>query len=209
VRSRSNFGSKTALSLQFWQENGADTTFLAISRRGAMLINDLAVRAKFPRRAPLAELDADVETNPDNYEGGRLRPLQELRPLRMPVHKGMQVYLTRNVRKDTDFVNGMKATVDRYHAPTQGLWVVTETGHRNVIWPWTDTDLGNHTYYPVRPGYASTVLKFQGAELRHATLFLDAANVPGAAYTAMSRVSYGNQCLIGGQVTRQHFMPAR
>ena len=31
-------------------------------------------------------------------------------------------------------------------------------------------------------------MKFQGAELRHVTLWLDIAGVPGAAYTGLSRV---------------------
>ena len=60
--------------------------------------------------------------------------------------------------------------VESYDAKSKGLRVVTHTGYRVVIWPWTDDKLGNMTYYPVRPGYASTVMKFQGAECSHVTI---------------------------------------
>ena len=76
----------------------------------------------------------------------------------------------------------------------------------NFVWPWTDSELGHKTYYPVRPGYASTVLKFQGAELEHVTAYLD---VPGAAYTAASRSQKGSDILFGGKLTAEHFKPAR
>eukprot|EP00973_Karenia_brevis_P049547 6875151-Karenia_brevis.AAC.1 len=60
----------------------------------------------------------------------------------------------------------------------------------------------------MRPGYCSTIIKFQGAELEHVTLFLDTPGVPGAAYTAISRVSSSKDYLIGGTVNRLHFTPA-
>jgi hypothetical protein len=40
-------------------------------------------------------------------------------------------------------------------------------------------------------------------------VYLDKKHVPAAAYTAMSRVSYQMQCLIGGGVSADHFTPAR
>ena len=92
---------------------------------------------------------------------------------------------------------------------TKGLTVVTETNKRVIVWPWTDTDIGHRVYYPVRPGYASTILKFQGAELEHVTAYLDAPGVPGAAYTAASRVKRGQDVLFGGRLTAEHFKPAR
>ena len=39
------------------------------------------------------------------------------------------------------------------------------------------------------------------------TVYLDASGVPGAAYTALSRVSYGKDFLIGGIVRAEHFQP--
>ncbi len=121
--------------------------------------------------------------------------------------EGMTLYFTRNVRKDIDFVNGMRCVVEGFDAASKGLRVKTATGHRVVAWNWTDKELGGATYYPVRVGYASTVIKFQGAELSMVILYLDTYS-PGAAYTAMSRVKYGSQCLIGGDVNKRHFTPA-
>ena len=106
------------------------------------------------------------------------------------------------------YVNGMQATIESFDAASKGLRVITKTGHRIVIWPWTNADLDNVTYYPIRPGYASTIVKFQGAELEHVTVWLDVPGIPGAAYTAMSRVKLGENCLIGGNVKALHFMPA-
>ena len=63
--------------------------------------------------------------------------------------------------------------------------------------------------YPVRPGYASTIMKFQGAELDHITVWLDAVGVPGAAYTAASRVRRGSDILFGGDLKAEHFKPAK
>ena len=68
---------------------------------------------------------------------------------------------------------------------------------------------GNKTYFPLKPGYATTVLKVCGAKLPHVTLWLEVPKVLAAAYTGMSRVAYGRDLLIGGNVTRDHFTPAR
>ena len=43
--------------------------------------------------------------------------------------------------------------------------------------------------------------KMAGAELEHAVVWLDRPHVPGAAYTAMSRVFYGANLLLGGMLT--------
>jgi ATP-dependent exoDNAse (exonuclease V) alpha subunit len=83
------------------------------------------------------------------------------------------------------------------------------TGKRVAITRASNEDLGGITYYPVRPGYASTIMKFQGAELPHVVVYLDKSHVPAAAYTAMSRVRMQAHCLIGGFVTPDHFTPAR
>ena len=78
-----------------------------------------------------------------------------------------------------------------------------------AITPKADEDLGGLVYYPLRLGHASSIIKFQGAELPHVTIYLDAKHVPAAAYTAMSRVRLGSQCLIGGWVEPTHFSPAK
>lgn len=121
----------------------------------------------------------------------------------------MSLYLTRDVRKDVDYVNGMQAIVEHYDVGTGGLRVVTKTGHRVVVTPWTDRDLGNVTYYPIRSGYASTVMKFQGAELEHATLYMGCPGIKGGAYTAASRVRSGRNFLIGGPIAAEYVTPAQ
>ena len=103
----------------------------------------------------------------------------------------------------------MEAVVESWDPNSRALIVMTQTGHRVPTRPWTDIKLGNLTYHPFRPGYASTVLKMAGSELRHAILWLDVPHIPGAAYTGMSRVSFGKDILIGGLLRPEHFCPAR
>ena len=186
-----------------------DTTMLACTRRGAATLDDLCLQAKYPRRQPVAVLDGDIESNPENYgDDCKLKAVQNLVARLVPIFIGMRVYLTRNVCKDTDYVNGMLCIVEDFDDRSRALRVITQTGHRLAIFPWTDKELNNMVYYPVRPGYASTIIKFAGAELPHVTLWLDCPNIPGAAYTGMSRVAYGRDLLIGGNVNKYHFTPA-
>ncbi len=49
---------------------------------------------------------------------------------------------------------------------------MTRTGFRVLVTPWTDRDLENKTYYPMRPGYASTVIKFQSSTIEHGADFV-------------------------------------
>ena len=207
----SNNGSPTPKAVCKLLKSRPDTTILTVSRRGAEEVNAAALQGLFPRYPPKACIDADVESNPDNYVGGQRKALEALVPTKLEVHIGMQIYFTRNVRKDTDFVNGMRGRVLGWDAAAKALRVETATGHRCAVWPWTDTELGNMVYYPVRAGYASTVGRFQGAELPHVTLYLDAPGVPAAAYTGLSRVSTGNDFLLAskGPLTQDHCVPAR
>ena len=161
------------------------------------------------RRRPLIEaLQGDLETNPRNYREQKLKPDEELEPLHFAVYKDMDVFLTKNVRKDINFVNGMLARVLNFNPQTQSLRVKTRTGHLIEVWRYSDPEHSGLAYYPVRPGYCSTILKMQGAELDHISVYLDAPKVPGAAYTALSRVRRLGDFLIGGKVTDMHFTPA-
>ena len=113
--------------------------------------------------------------------------------------------LTRNVNKEADFINGMEVTVQDYAKASR-----CETGRHLAIYPITDwvKEAGYVTAYPMRPGYASTIHKLQGAELKHITIWLERRDARAAAYVAMSRVQRDSDYLIGGQVTRRHFTPA-
>ena len=184
-----------------------ETELLAIRREGTAILNDLSLQAKYPRRQPLAVVPGDVECNPENYVNGKLKPLNALKPLELPLHIGMKVYMTKNRNKGIDHVNGMLAFVEDYDSHSKTIVVVTASGHRVPVYLYSDEELGHIVYYDLRPGYASTVMKKQGAELKHVTIWLDAC-VRGAAYTAMSRVSYGRDVLIGGFPSTRHFQPA-
>jgi ATP-dependent exoDNAse (exonuclease V) alpha subunit len=89
------------------------------------------------------------------------------------------------------------------------LHVRTKTGHRLPITMITDIDKCQKVrYFPIRHGYASTIHKAQGGEFKHITVWLDRTGAPAAGYTALSRVEYSENYLLGGHVEREHFVPA-
>ena len=89
--------------------------------------------------------------------------------------------------------------------------MLTDSGKRLAIYPFTDVNVprGHVVYYPIRVGYAGTIHKFQGAELSHITIWLDRKFSPAAGYVALSRVATDEDYLIGGEVTADHFLPAK
>ena len=102
----------------------------------------------------------------------------------------------------------MQCTVEQWY-PEQGcLRVKTKTGKRIMVTMWTDREHGKTTYFPIRLGYACNVHKVQGDEFDHVTIWLDMARMPAAGYAALSRVKHAKNYLIGGRMTRHHFVPA-
>ena len=86
----------------------------------------------------------------------------------------------------------------------------TKTGRRLVVTKWTNTKVRNFPvrHFAIRPGYASTIHKVQGDEFAHITIYLDIKCMPAAGYTALSRVARRKNYLLGGKLTREHFVPA-
>ena len=179
-------------------------------RHNAEKLNKLAIEALFGNKAPLVTLDGDIDSNPDNYINGELRTDCRPRPSQVPIYKGMKLYITQNVIKEKDYVNGMLCTVEKVTqcGRHNALRVLTKTGKRITITPWTDREHQNVNYYPIRPGYASTIHKVQGDEFKFIIIWLDMPGMPAAGYTALSRVAYAKDYLIGGVMTPLHFVPA-
>jgi ATP-dependent exoDNAse (exonuclease V) alpha subunit len=137
-------------------------------------------------------------------------------PSDVPIFKGMKIYLTKNVRKEDDYINGMLCEVLSLEATMSSgrkeyvLWVWTRTNKRLPITIWSDPERPGLTYYPIRLGYCSTVHKVQGDEFPFIIIYLDVPNMVAVAYTALSRVSYASNYLIAGKgyLTPEHFAPA-
>ena len=136
-----------------------------------------------------------------------------LQPAEIDVYAGLRVVLTRNINKEQHYVNGMVAEVEQFDAARRCLLVMTESGRRLTVYPFTDTDVPKNqrpvTYYPIRVGYAGTIHKYQGATLSHVTLWLDRKHTKAAAYVALSRVARDEDYLIGGVVTADYLIPAK
>ena len=161
-------------------------------------------------KRPLGMLPLDYEANQDNYgRGGRLRS-GTLQPALRKIYKGMRIFLTKNMSKEDDFVNGMAAKIEDYDERSQCLQVLTRTHQRLAVYMVThELDDGRKVAsFPVRLGYASTVPKVQGMTLPHVTLWLDHPGCRAAAYVAMSRVQKDEDYLIAGLVSSKHFVPA-
>ena len=205
-------GYPTVRKIRRYLKRFPQTTILTCTRRGTHVLNNLVLRVMFPKQKPVTYLPGDVDTNPQNYlRDGSMKPAPQRRSLWVPIFISMKICITQNVRKEADFVNGMLATVEWFYPASSGLRVRTATGRCLVIYKWKnprEPEIPAH--YPIRPGYASTIMKYQGAELTHVTVYLDAKNVPGAAYTALSRVQSGRQYRLAGtgRLEPDHFTPA-
>ncbi|CAK0885979.1 unnamed protein product [Prorocentrum cordatum] len=108
-------GDPTPTDLKKLYEAHPETTVVTCTRKGANAVNEAAVKALYGRKSPLAVLPGDVELNPETYEHGQFRTDRRPLPSAVPVYKGMQIYLTKNVRKEDDFVNGMLCVVENDH----------------------------------------------------------------------------------------------
>jgi hypothetical protein len=178
-----------------------NTTFVTITRAAAAWVNDVALKGFFHGQMPLRVVPGDPEANPDNFEGTSQIAYE---PARVPIYAGMKVMLTRNINKEVDYVNGMTATVEGVYQ--SGVRVRTKTGFLIMVYPWTDE--WHCTFFPLRIGYANTLLKMQGATLPHLTLYLDRPNVEAAGYVALSRVEYDANWRFVGDPGIHHFTPA-
>eukprot|EP00438_Fugacium_kawagutii_P026199 Skav206694 [mRNA] locus=scaffold1764:227411:228448:+ [translate_table: standard] len=184
-----------------------EATIVAATRRGVALINKLALEALHPRARPLAVLPGAIEDNPENYVGSKLREDRTPVPSEVPIYRGMKIYLTRNVRKADDFINGMLCEVLSYDSAAGALWVRTKTGKRLPVTQWSDPDHAGLRYFPIRLGYCTTVHKVQGDEFDFIIIYLDTPNMPAVGYTALSRVKDSKSYLLGGKLKVEHFTP--
>ena len=166
------------------------------------MLNAFAVENLFADAMPLITLPTDPESNLHNYQNSAL--VAEV-PLMLPIYENMRVVLTKNLNKETGFVNGMRATV--LSATAKGIMVRTDQGRRIMVHPWTSPERVVH--FPLRVGYASTLHKVQGATLEHITIWLDVPNFPAAAYVALSRVERDANWRFFGDPSVHHFTPAR
>ena len=67
----------------------------------------------------------------------------------------------------------------------------------------------HNVFLPLRAGYACTLIKMQGATLKHLTIYLDIANIEAAGYVALSRVRHDKDWRFVGNPSVHHFTPAR
>ena len=190
-----------------------NTNFLTNTKSASNQLNQYAVKALFTESEPLGNIPCDPDDNVDNFQwSGGVQSQIAADPQWMVMYEGMRVRLTSNEDKERGFVNGMGATVQRMRK--SGIQVVTDSGVVLLIHPitrdvqtWYETK--RVTFYPLRPGYSTTLHKVQGATLPHVTIWLDKPYVPAALYVAMSRVQHDRDWRFIGSIGRRHCMPAK
>ena len=62
--------------------NHPDTNIVTCTRRGAAFINDLAMKALYGNKRLLVTLPGDIESVPENYDGGEAENRRPPHPLR-------------------------------------------------------------------------------------------------------------------------------
>jgi hypothetical protein len=195
---------------ELFERTGGKTTIATCTKKAAQEVNIVAAEVDVGRRRTLAEVPADYEVNAENYGlGGKLIQDKKPTPSTVAVKAGLRIVLTKNLDKESDFVNGMVCIVTTWNDHARCLEVETVTGKSLVVYQYTDPnpEAQNASYFPIRLGYASTIYKLQGAELQHVTIYLDKMGQRAAAYVAMSRVRSDADYLFGGLYKKQHFVP--
>ena len=134
------------------------TTIVTCTRGASALVNSLAAKVLFHDRHknPLGVIPMDYDANEANFEAhGRLQK-GALEPSCTEIFEGERIFLTRNIDKGNDFVNGMPAVVENYDSTSMCLHVTTVTGKPLAVHLCTE-DIEQHgrvTSFPVRLGYA-------------------------------------------------------
>ncbi|CAK0887260.1 unnamed protein product, partial [Prorocentrum cordatum] len=189
-----------------------ETVIVTCTRHKAEELNNLAVEGLFAGRRPIAVIDGDIDINPENYTKDGFRDDRRPLPAKVPIYRGACLYLTQNVRKEDDYVNGMACTVERFTPNGDGgtLLVRTKTNQLLPITKWTNKKVDGRSvrHFPIRLGYASTIHKVQGDEFKHISVVLDKQFCPAAGYTALSRVERAADYTLAGTLTPEHFVPA-
>ena len=147
--------------------------------------------------------------DPGNYSAGEVRSDHPPNPIATRIYRGLRLFLTKNMNKRQDFVNGMACEVLDYDSRGGCLTVRTATGKVLAVSVLRER-VGTYDvdFFPARLGYASTVQKVQGQTLPHITLWLDRSHCRAAGYVALSRVRRDEDYLIAGKVRPHHFTPA-
>jgi len=171
--------------LKLMRDTDYKTKIATCTRKAAALVHDLAVKVLFKdrKKEPIGEVYFDWDTNMANFdEKGDVIEGEAPQGLKTEIYKDMKIFLTKNLNKKNDFVNGMEATIESYDHESKSLEVLTVSGKRLVVFPYTEhvEKCGNVTCMPLRGGYAGTVQRLQGMTLEHVTLWLDRAGCRAA-----------------------------
>ena len=158
------------------------TTFLVLTRECEKFVNDASTDFFFKGNPPFVFKDANLDD--------------------LFIHIGMPVYITENKCKTTRYVNGTCGVVHSIVGVT--IFIIS---NEKIIPVFPGIKEKVH-YYPLKPGYATTVHKIQGQTLAHVTLVFNMPRLTSAVgYVAISRVKNLDSIKTMFLLKKSHFVP--
>ena len=166
---------------------------VAITIRGAQLLNDLAVQALLTD--DLFRGDIVVDTKDSTR--------------RIPVHVTSRLMITRNLNKDRGVVNGAFGHVVHFERDIVVLRLDSgvEAAVHKVAYE--NEDGSYYVAYPLELGYACTLAKVQGSTLDRGLAIYPDVGVPGGGYVAVTRVKNPEKLMWYVTPSKRFFVPSR
>ena len=163
-----------------------DTFFVTVTKCASNRVNSVIINKLFHKQRILKNV---TFANSENFN----------------IYRGMKVMITENRDKSRYFVNGTVGTIERMEKCT--IYVRLRNGCLLGIYK---IFREGTCYYPIMPGYCSTIYKVQGKTLNHITIWFDNDIIsPGTGYTALSRVRKLKDISFLRRPKKLHFTPVK
>ena len=121
--------------LELFRRTRDRTPIVTCTRRAAATMNGLVSKALFEDRhkTNIGYAPFDWEANKDNYDqNGAVARCRRLKPA------SLRVFLTKNMDKKNDLVNGMEAKVVHHDAESKCIEVLTQSKQRLTMYLYTE-----------------------------------------------------------------------
>ena len=174
-------------------ETGKAFTFLTVTNRGALALNEARLALDFPHAAATLRQGGGLPADPTASADSRI-----------VIEPNMRLRLTHNVHKDRGFVNGNVGTVRTVLRPDVFIFETIQN-QLLLVHPIT---VDGHKFMPVAYAYATTIRRAQGATMDAVGLHLD-KKVPdrGYAYVGASRVKSHEDIFLLGSIRATDWLP--
>ena len=174
-------------------ETGKAFTFLTVTNRGALALNEARLALDFPHAAATLRQDGGLPADPTASADSQV-----------VIEPSMRLRLTHNVYKDRGFVNGNVGLVKTVLRPDVFIFDTVQS-QLLLVHPIT---IDGHKFMPVAYAYATTIRRAQGATMDVVGLHLD-KKIPdrGYAYVGASRAKRHQDVFLLGSIRTTDWLP--